>query len=54
MFDFFARDRRVVDPVCGMKVLVGGPRYNHMGRTFHFCSEHCADEFRKNPGRFVR
>ena len=40
------------DPVCGMQVdlAAGGPTADHDGRTFHFCSERCRDQFVADPG----
>lgn len=29
------------------------PRVEHAGRTYYFCSEDCAKEFRQSPGRFA-
>src|SRR5262249_13792122 len=41
------------DPVCGMTVAPGTARASveHAGRTFRFCSAHCADAFRAEPAR---
>lgn len=43
------------DPVCGMQVDAGRAAdtvvYN--GRTFSFCSKHCAQRFREDPARFA-
>jgi P-type Cu+ transporter len=44
----------VTDPVCGMTVPADGPlRHEYAGRTYVFCSEHCLDRFREDPGRFL-
>ena len=43
-------ENRVVDPVCFMRVLTKSPFYAvHEGRKYHFCSERCLHEFRKDP-----
>jgi Cu+-exporting ATPase len=36
-----------------MDVDAGGPRLDHDGRTYHFCSEHCRDRFRTDPDAFT-
>src|SRR3990170_6935170 len=45
----------VVDPVCGMTIdpadAVGTA--DHKGRSYHFCSESCLEQFRAEPARFV-
>ncbi|MCF3931825.1 heavy metal translocating P-type ATPase [Acuticoccus sp. M5D2P5] len=45
----------VRDPVCGMMVDPegGGPTRAHDGRTFHFCSERCAETFAAEPTRYL-
>jgi cation transport ATPase len=45
----------VKDPVCGMDVdpAAGGPRLDHDGHTYHFCSEHCRDRLRTDPDAFT-
>ena len=44
------------DPVCGMQVDEKGAEATaqHGGKTFHFCSEECHQEFQENPERYVR
>lgn len=43
------------DPVCGMSVAVNGDAVTREvnGRTYYFCSEHCANTFEKAPDIFV-
>ncbi len=45
----------VIDPVCGMKIdpadAVG--EEEHEGRLWYFCSSHCQEKFRVNPGAWV-
>jgi uncharacterized protein len=42
--------RGVSDPVCGMKVdRDKAIRVDFTGKTFHFCSQHCAHAFEVNP-----
>jgi Cu+-exporting ATPase len=43
------------DPVCGMEVNrnEAAGRLEHAGQTHFFCSSHCMEKFRADPGRFV-
>jgi YHS domain-containing protein/uncharacterized membrane protein YraQ (UPF0718 family) len=42
------------DPVCGMQVRTANApaRVTHHGHRHWFCSDHCADRFRAEPGRY--
>ena len=44
------------DPVCGMQVAPprAHTRLVHEGRTYFFCSAHCAERFRAEPARYLR
>ncbi len=44
-----------LDPVCGMTVKPASAkgRVEHGGTTYYFCSKHCAQQFEKEPGRYV-
>ncbi|MGD9546695.1 MAG: heavy metal translocating P-type ATPase [Candidatus Krumholzibacteriia bacterium] len=44
-----------IDPVCGMKVSAdsAAASVEHEGRTWHFCSTHCAAKFEADPDRFT-
>ena len=45
-----------LDPVCGMTVAPARARgtVEHAGRTYYFCSPHCAEKFRQDPERFLK
>ena len=45
-----------IDPVCGMKVdpNVSKHRFDHAGRTFHFCSARCREKFAANPDSYLK
>ena len=45
-----------VDPVCGMKVEPdsAADSAEHGGRTWHFCSPHCATKFRSDPEKYTQ
>ncbi len=46
--------RGATDPVCGMKVdRAKALRLEHAGRTYHFCSEHCRDQFEADPQAYL-
>jgi len=43
------------DPVCGMTVSEDSPyRRVHQGKTYLFCSEHCADTFHDHPHQYLK
>ncbi|MDW7772205.1 MAG: heavy metal translocating P-type ATPase [Desulfobulbaceae bacterium] len=48
------REKKYVDPVCGMGT--DDPRefirYTHEGKDYYFCSEHCLNRFKEDPGQF--
>ena len=44
-----------IDPICQMTVdEANAVRAEHEGRTYYFCSPHCAETFKKNPEPFVK
>ena len=45
----------VRDPVCGMEIEPQSAfaEREHMGQTFYFCSQSCADMFDKDPHRYM-
>ena len=45
----------VTDPVCGMKVdpETSKHRFEHDGRTFHFCSARCREKFIAAPASYL-
>lgn len=44
------------DPVCKMQIDAEDvvATLNHNGTDYYFCSEECADEFRRNPQQFTK
>jgi P-type Cu+ transporter len=42
-----------IDPVCGMQVEPAGAagKVEHAGKTYYFCSTHCAHLFKADPQR---
>jgi YHS domain-containing protein len=45
----------VKDPVCGMEIepSTAYGKTEYAGRTFYFCSQHCEEEFKKNPEKYA-
>lgn len=43
------------DPICGMSTDKEGEfiRYDHDGRSYYFCSEHCLTRFKQDPHAFA-
>lgn len=46
---------RVLDPVCGMTIedTDAAGSFPHEGTVYHFCSGHCLENFRRDPGQFL-
>lgn len=45
----------MTDPVCGMTVdsASAAGSATHDGTTYYFCSRHCLEKFRADPGRYA-
>ncbi len=43
------------DPVCGMSLAPGQEEADaqYQGRTYHFCSRECRDQFLQNPATYL-
>jgi YHS domain-containing protein len=47
--------RGATDPVCGMTVdRHKATKRAFAGETYYFCSEHCAQAFESDPGKYLR
>lgn len=44
------------DPVCGMEIdeKSAAAKLEYQGKTYYFCSSHCRDMFKKDPGKYVK
>ena len=44
-----------IDPVCGMTVdpATAAAKVDHAGKTYYFCSQHCAHTFKTDPARHL-
>lgn len=53
--DHGAAATKVLDPVCGMTVdpATSKHRFEHRGKTFHFCSASCRTKFAADPARYL-
>jgi Cu+-exporting ATPase len=51
-----AQSSEVLDPACGMRVMPANAaaQVQHQGRTYYFCSAHCADKFKADPNRYLK
>jgi Cu+-exporting ATPase len=51
-----AEDRRVIDPVCGMKVNpdTAKHRAEHDGQTYYFCNPKCREKFIADPEKYLK
>ena len=49
-------EKTETDPVCGMKVnpVTSKHRFEHAGRTFHFCSARCREKFMASPAAYLK
>jgi P-type Cu+ transporter len=47
--------QQALDPVCGMTVdpSHAAGAHAHEGKTYYFCSTHCLEKFRAEPGRYL-
>jgi YHS domain-containing protein len=45
----------VTDPVCGMQIepKIAHNKIEYEGHVVYFCSKHCAEEFKKNPKKYL-
>jgi len=49
------RQTNYSDPVCGMSTEDPDAftRYDHEGKNYYFCSDHCLEKFKTNPSEFL-
>lgn len=58
MFKFFkktkdaAENKPLKDPVCGMRAS-DNITLEYKGRVYGFCSDHCKQQFEKDPERYI-
>jgi YHS domain-containing protein/peroxiredoxin len=48
-------EAKFVDPVCGMMVTAesAAATYEYQGKTYHFCSKACKENFARNPQKYL-
>ncbi|MFA5991755.1 MAG: YHS domain-containing protein [Candidatus Doudnabacteria bacterium] len=47
------KPKKVVDPVCNMKIEPGIFSSDHGGKTYYFCSEYCKAQFDADPAQYI-
>ena len=48
-------DKTHTDPVCGMQTAADPSKsVEHSGNTYYFCSQHCVENFRANPYKYLK
>ena len=47
---------RIKDFVCGAELdkEKSADRYDYEGKTYHFCSQKCRDDFSKDPRQYIK
>ncbi|MDD5039260.1 MAG: YHS domain-containing protein [Dehalococcoidales bacterium] len=43
----------IVDPVCKREITMVVDTIKYKGKTYEFCSRGCAQEFQKNPEKYL-
>ena len=53
--DMSETSQKVADPVCGMAIdpAAAATSIEHEGHTYSFCSQHCAQTFAADPGKYL-
>ncbi len=56
LVSILSEDKRVIDPVCGMKVdpAKAAATVGYKGATFYFCGQGCAAKFRSDPEKYLK
>lgn len=55
-FNRFKKDpasKPLRDPVCGMRYASAGVTFVYRGQTYAFCSDHCRQQFEKDPEAYI-
>ena len=42
-----------IDPVCGMEASADVFKVEHKGKGYYFCSNHCEQDFKKDPETYA-
>lgn len=51
-FSIKPKNKGHIDPVCGMEA-TSGIAFVYQGKEYAFCSDHCRQEFKKQPERYT-
>ena len=52
-FSVKPKNKGHMDPVCGMEASNDLLKTYYQGKDYYFCSEHCKQEFEKNPEDYI-
>lgn len=47
------KDKKNIDPVCGMEAASVFFASEYKGKTYYFCSQHCKEKFDENPTDYI-
>lgn len=42
-----------IDPVCGMEASADLFKADYKGKSYYFCSDHCQQQFKKDPETYI-
>ncbi len=42
-----------LDPICGMEASSDFFKTNYQGKDYYFCSDHCKQQFEKDPKAYI-
>lgn len=52
-YKVISKDKKNIDPVCGMEATSDFFKTSYRGIDYYFCSLHCKDKFDANPDNFI-
>ncbi|MDP2741641.1 MAG: YHS domain-containing protein [bacterium] len=52
-YDVKPKNKKHIDPVCGMDATSDFFKSEYKGKTYYFCSEHCKKQFDEKPDNFI-
>lgn len=47
------KNLKYIDPVCGMKASANLFKAEYKGKSYHFCSDHCEQQFNNDPEAYI-
>ncbi|MEK7081206.1 MAG: YHS domain-containing protein [Patescibacteria group bacterium] len=52
-FNVKPKNQDYIDPICGMEASSDLLKANYQGESYFFCSDHCRQQFEKDPGAYI-